>query len=263
MEILDLFKYLILLMNFLIIIFLKSAQNKKKVLEKQKNTKKTILILTAHPDDESMFFLPTILNLQEKGYKIKLLCFSNGNSAKREAELKKVDNYLKLEKTQILDLREKGVKDGMKENWDKKIIFENLEKFLKEDKIDVLVTFDYKGVSGHLNHKALFFSVFENRQLLKNYVKKIFVLESVNFFRKYFLVFDVFFIILKEIFFVIFDYFKGGDSLEGFFVFYNFNFFVNWKCMSLHFSQFVWYRKLFVLFSRYTYVNTLELVDFN
>lgn len=31
-----------------------------------------------------------------------------------------------------------------------------------------------------------------------------------------------------------------------------------WRGMAMHHSQFVWYRKLFVLFSRYAYINTFE-----
>ena len=45
-----------------------------------KNQNKKILLLIAHPDDESMFFLPSIYELLKIGYKIKIICFSNGNS---------------------------------------------------------------------------------------------------------------------------------------------------------------------------------------
>jgi hypothetical protein len=40
--------------------------------------KKTALILTAHPDDEVMFFTPTILALREAGWVVDALCLSNG-----------------------------------------------------------------------------------------------------------------------------------------------------------------------------------------
>ncbi|GLE04297.1 hypothetical protein PINS_up013212 [Pythium insidiosum] len=30
----------------------------------------------------------------------------------------------------------------------------------------------------------------------------------------------------------------------------------NYRAMALHHSQFVWYRRLFVVFSRYTFINT-------
>ena len=33
-----------------------------------------------------------------------------------------------------------------------------------------------------------------------------------------------------------------------------------WNAMAAHGTQFVWYRRLSVLFSRYTYTNTLRLI---
>ena len=39
-----------------------------------------ILLVTAHPDDECMFFTPTIVDFQKKGFKIDLLCLSTGNA---------------------------------------------------------------------------------------------------------------------------------------------------------------------------------------
>jgi N-acetylglucosaminylphosphatidylinositol deacetylase len=39
---------------------------------------KTALILTAHPDDEVMFFTPTILALLAAGWDVGALCLSNG-----------------------------------------------------------------------------------------------------------------------------------------------------------------------------------------
>jgi hypothetical protein len=39
---------------------------------------KTALILTAHPDDEVMFFTPTILALVAAGWEVGALCLSNG-----------------------------------------------------------------------------------------------------------------------------------------------------------------------------------------
>jgi len=32
-----------------------------------------------------------------------------------------------------------------------------------------------------------------------------------------------------------------------------------YKMMAAHASQFVWYRRLFVIFSRYSYINTLKV----
>lgn len=60
------------------------------------------MLVTAHPDDEAMFFLPTITYLNDSNYDIHLICLSNGNANKigkiREAELEKCSKYLKINK---------------------------------------------------------------------------------------------------------------------------------------------------------------------
>ena len=41
--------------------------------------KKDVLILTAHPDDECMFFTPTILNMRNEGHRLYIACLTKGN----------------------------------------------------------------------------------------------------------------------------------------------------------------------------------------
>ncbi|UZJ51850.1 hypothetical protein CBS101457_001170 [Exobasidium rhododendri] len=59
---------------------------------------KTVLIVTAHPDDEVMFFAPTILALVGLGVQVHALCLSVGNAENlgriRKQEL--VDSYVSL-----------------------------------------------------------------------------------------------------------------------------------------------------------------------
>uniref|UniRef100_A0A8C2WXM7 N-acetylglucosaminylphosphatidylinositol deacetylase n=1 Tax=Cyclopterus lumpus TaxID=8103 RepID=A0A8C2WXM7_CYCLU len=47
-----------------------------------------VLIVTAHPDDECMFFAPTIINLVELNADVHLLCLSEGNYYKQGAQRK-------------------------------------------------------------------------------------------------------------------------------------------------------------------------------
>lgn len=58
---------------------------------------KKILYVIAHPDDEAMFFVPSIRKLREHN-KLWLMCLSNGNAAGlgkiREKELEKSCEYL-------------------------------------------------------------------------------------------------------------------------------------------------------------------------
>ena len=42
------------------------------------DTLENALLLTAHPDDETMFFLPTFTHVLQK-YNLHLLCVTNGN----------------------------------------------------------------------------------------------------------------------------------------------------------------------------------------
>lgn len=53
-----LIKYGLIIANFLTIILLLFFK-KKVVIQEEKN----VLLVTAHPDDETMFFIPTIVNL--------------------------------------------------------------------------------------------------------------------------------------------------------------------------------------------------------
>lgn len=50
----------------------------KNVMHPSMPAKKGSLIVTAHPDDECMFFLPTVVNLLERGIPVYLLCCSTG-----------------------------------------------------------------------------------------------------------------------------------------------------------------------------------------
>lgn len=98
-------------MNFFLIYFLSKAKQKDKDKKRQENEKKTVLLITAHPDDESMFFIPTIKNLKDVGYKIHLLCLSPGNHRRRKEELEKAAHFLHIDKLTILDLSSKGIID--------------------------------------------------------------------------------------------------------------------------------------------------------
>ena len=83
-------KYLVLLFNFVTIA---SLLIYRKLHPPPKPERHNILILTAHPDDEAMFFQPTIKNLRDN-QTIHLLCLS-ANEA-REKELRQACERLKI-----------------------------------------------------------------------------------------------------------------------------------------------------------------------
>jgi N-acetylglucosaminylphosphatidylinositol deacetylase len=104
-----------------------------------------------------------------------------------------------------------------------------------------IVTFDERGVSDHPNHVATYRGVRHLFKMMSKEKKRIIglKLESTNCVRKFLGIFDL-----------LLSY-----SLSDL-IFTNFNVMTVIKGMAIHKSQNIWYRVLFVLFSRYTYVNT-------
>ncbi|KAF8201147.1 putative deacetylase LmbE-like domain-containing protein [Mycena galopus ATCC 62051] len=111
-----------------------------------------ILLLTAHPDDECMFFAPTVLALAAlqrpsvssrdptSSSSLYSLCLSVGNAdglgAIRKYELKRsADNFTAY--------------------WDAQIIASVLKPYIMQNRINTILTFDREGISGHPNHKSL------------------------------------------------------------------------------------------------------------
>jgi len=184
-----------------------------------------ICLLIAHPDDEAMFFAPSILSLTrpELGNHVKILCLSSGNAdglgQVRRKELVQSGLQLGLRgPSDILVLEDPRFQDSMTATWDKKEISNLLfstfapkmaklsSKKEPETNIDVLITFDRGGVSGHPNHISLYHgAVAFVRAVMANHAGwepaiKLYTLSSVNILRKYVGVIDAPIIILKTLF---------------------------------------------------------------
>ena len=73
----------------------------------QPNRMPKFLLITAHPDDECMFFTPTIRNLIKNGGEIDLMCLSTGNfdgkGSIRRKELKKSSRILGIKHLFIIE----------------------------------------------------------------------------------------------------------------------------------------------------------------
>ena len=201
------------------------------------------LIVTAHPDDEVMFFLPAIVGLVGVS-KVHLLCLSVGDAdglgKVREKEVERAGKLIKIEKVTCVD--DERLKDGMNTQWDPKIISEIVASYVSAHKTAVILTFDQQGVSSHPNHIAVRRGVGEYLKSGETGVKG-YELLTTGLVRKYLGVLDV--------------YVSLGDDL----LFINVSPFLTWRAMQSHSSQFVWYRKLFVVFSRYGYLNTLQAIS--
>ncbi|CAI6093240.1 unnamed protein product [Clonostachys chloroleuca] len=251
---------------------------------------KRICLLIAHPDDEAMFFSPTVLGLTrpETGNHVKILCLSTGNAdglgETRKKELIKSGMLLGLRSEDdifVLD-NQHDFPDSMTTKWDhQKIsallcsaVAPNLARqrakpgIAPTSSIDVLVTFDSSGVSSHPNHISLYHGA---RTFISALVEgksefpcpvDLYTLTSVNFFRKYSSIGDA----LTTLFFwatgpkndegdhpkslVLMNTLFGEGVSRG----------TACKAMTdAHKSQMVWFRYGWIFLSRYMMINELRL----
>jgi N-acetylglucosaminylphosphatidylinositol deacetylase len=205
--------------------------------KKEKINNKNILLVIAHPDDEIMFFFPTIKQLNNDN-NIHIICLSNGNYDNlgniREKEIKKICSALKI-KTLFID----NFEDNINIFWDTKKIKKYIENHVKKNNIDTIITFDDKGVSYHPNHISCNIGVKNIKGI------DLFFLETVYFYRKYLGYFDVLNIDKKDI------------------IFFNLNLLEVIYYMTIYWSQMKWYRIMFLIFSRYSYINNLKKIKLN
>ncbi|RUS85635.1 hypothetical protein EGW08_006581, partial [Elysia chlorotica] len=153
-------------------------------------TGKRILILTAHPDDECMFFSPAIIQLC-KTSEVFILCTTSGDYYK-QGELRKKEL---LESCRILGVADHNVQvldnsaflDGPNENWDFVLLADKVRTVINSFKPAHVFTFDNQGVSGHPNHisvSKVARQVVQAGSFAHGEVK-LFELETVSLPRKY------------------------------------------------------------------------------
>ncbi|KAE8156679.1 putative deacetylase LmbE-like domain-containing protein [Aspergillus tamarii] len=186
---------------------------------------KRICLLIAHPDDEAMFFAPTVLALTkpELGNHVKILCLSSGDAdglghiRKKELQKSAVHLGLRNESDVLIIDDPTRFPDSMSATWSESDVSSLLASaFAPElgdaqsgsrkrgatgDKppvatIDVLLTFDRHGISNHPNHRSLYYgAVHFLRTLMKDKSGytcpvSLYTLTTTNILRKYIGVLD-------------------------------------------------------------------------
>ncbi|XP_052175190.1 uncharacterized protein LOC127790021 isoform X2 [Diospyros lotus] len=216
---------------------------------------KNVLLVIAHPDDESMFFTPTINYLMSRRHNLRMLCISTGDAdgmgSIRKEELYKASAILKVPLQQVKILDHPHLQDGFGKVWNLNLLANIIEEEILSHATDLIITFDDYGVSGHCNHRDVNHGI---RKLLLNNTKRdveAWELVSTNIFRKYCGPVDIWFSLVYAM------YHQHEDSH----CMLNENPVKSYNAMAQHKSQWVWFRKLFVLLSSYTYVNTLRRID--
>lgn len=210
-----------------------------------------VLLITAHPDDECMFFGPAIMKLQQEGSQIFVLCLSTGDAynlgIKRKQELWDACEVLGIPASNILLYKSPHMPDDPTIKWEESLVASLVLNLIEVYEADTVITFDKDGVSGHPNHCSLFYAVASlciQRQI-PSYCR-VYVLESINLMRKYSIILD------------------GPIS----YLLSSFIFVLNWrekriikKAMEAHKTQMQWFRYLYVIFSRYMYFNTFKEIE--
>ncbi|KAJ7254630.1 putative deacetylase LmbE-like domain-containing protein [Mycena haematopus] len=145
-----------------------------------------ILLLTAHPDDECMFFAPTVLALvalqrpsvssrdPTSTSSLYSLCMSVGNADGlgpiRKFELESSLDLLGVDTDKRSIVDHPDLQDNFTAYWDAKVIASVLKPYVLKNRINTVIiphltrpgahrsqilTFDHEGISGHPNHQSL------------------------------------------------------------------------------------------------------------
>ncbi|KAF9763310.1 putative N-acetylglucosaminyl-phosphatidylinositol de-N-acetylase [Nosema granulosis] len=200
-------------------------RNIQRLFHEPPNTTGNYVLLIAHPDDESMFFAPTLLNLRGR---IKIICLSHGDydglGTVRKQEMTKLCSKYGFELI-LLNFQDNA-------NWDTQDIVDVLYVTYLTSPFKTLITFDSQGVSGHRNHISCYHAAILFSKSI--YCKTMF-LKSTNLISKYFINFNIF---KKHYIVSLSDYFEP--------VFMMFE----------HLSQLTWFRWMYISYSNYLSYNS-------
>lgn len=231
-------------------------------------TGKHFLLVVAHPDDECMFFSPSILGLLSHGNRISVLCLSTGNAdglgKVREKELERSCVMLGCQSSDIHVLNHEKLQDSMSVTWDSQVIVREVLKKKQQQPYDGFITFDEFGVSGHPNHTSILPALQAYNNLSKSQPKlPIWKLLTTSLPRKYSGLLDAMPSLILIVFRVARAPGKGARKKENFMCFMNDPVQVvkgQQAMVTAHASQMRWFRWFWVVIGRYMYINELKKV---
>nr|XP_006138807.2 N-acetylglucosaminyl-phosphatidylinositol de-N-acetylase [Pelodiscus sinensis] len=198
-----------------------------------------------------MFFAPTILSLGRFRAELWLLCGSTGNYYNqgeiRKKELVQSCAILGIPPSNVTVIDHRDLPDDPAVEWDTQLLSAFVLKHVETNNINLVVTFDAGGVSGHANHIALFAALRHLRSAEKLPEGcRVLALKSVNLLRKYISVLDVPISCLqsRDVLFIL----TKEESERAM------------RAMRCHHSQLLWFRYVYLLFSRFMVINSLALL---
>ncbi|KAJ2490728.1 hypothetical protein IWW37_002930 [Coemansia sp. RSA 2050] len=226
-------------------------------VEKQQKKQKHVLFVTAHPDDECMFFSPTLAYLSRRSdVTVSLLCLTTGNHDQlgevRKKELLKSAVTFGVTPDSVIIVDDQHLPDSPKKAWNLALVAKTVEAVVVAGDVDTIFTFDGRGVSGHQNHIAAYMGVKHmalTSQRFKFQRINVYALESVGLARKFSSILDTLFAFGMAV--------GGGRMFVADLAAYS----QGIQAMLMHESQLVWFRKLYLVFSRYMFINTYTKVN--
>ncbi|CAF3353879.1 unnamed protein product [Rotaria sp. Silwood1] len=240
-----------------------------------------LLLTVAHPDDECLFFSPTIHVLQKQYHvNLSLLVFSRGNHAGlgyiRAIELFGSCQALNIPKERCISLDLPNIQDNPKVWWSEQQLIPLINQYIDKWSIDILVSFDSKGISGHINHRAVASAV---RLLTKNtttnnntMIKMSYELKSVSILRKYSSLFDFYLIFISFIprflrsllsYSIPCNLISSPDLSRILLINTPSDYIMSRNAFASHRSQHSWDRYIYLIASRYMFINELIYIDKN
>ncbi|KAK1756421.1 putative deacetylase LmbE-like domain-containing protein [Echria macrotheca] len=132
-----------------------------RILPPQLLAASNLLIVTAHPDDECLFFAPSILGVLDRNKDITggLLALSTGNNYGigdlRRKELAGSCRALGIHEQRCIAMDHPELQDNPKVWWNTELVAKIVHEHVLKWKVDAIITFDEGGVSGHINHRAV------------------------------------------------------------------------------------------------------------
>lgn len=267
----------VIVIPLMIYLFLLVLSNKRVFIPVELNRNRySLLLVVAHPDDECLFFSPTLRVLQTRYHlNLNLIVFSRGNHVglgeTRARELLGSCQMFNIPQERCVSLDLANIQDNPKVWWPEEQLLPIIEEYVKKWSIDVLVSFDNGGISGHLNHRAVASAVrlFAQNQT-NTMIKFSYELKSVSLLRKYSSILDFYWIFLSSLprlfhaLLYTIDPFNFIPSLDQSYILLlstpN-DYMASRAAFASHQSQYGWDRHLYLLASRYMLVNELKSID--
>lgn len=248
---------------FLVIVFIVISclaldrLNQNSCYDVDKYIGETTLLIIAHPDDETMFFGPTLLSILDCNKSIIIYCLSNGDAdgmgSSRRLELEHVTKALGSSATSLIG----NFHDCSLVSWNASQISEAIVNVINEngESIQTVLTFDSYGISGHANHRSIYESLKYLKGSYLGHRLNILTLQSVPILYKYLGCLEATYRLVSYYIFTDLSY--SPITLR---------FSLDWtkylklrEVLRLHRSQMVWFRYLYMTFSRYMFFNDLEI----